>query len=1163
MQKYTANYALTNPNFVFQNLVTNEHEFPERPLLYVLKNILQRGRITKMSKFLQERLGEIHQDDSFKKHLLLIGSDSPKWISTIKGDDQNQYFPARDFLEKIIPEYFGDFAFIDRLILPEIEINEITDEYNSSFINQQVDFYLPQAKLIIEIDGQQHKTDDVTRVSDIQRDNYLSSKGFTTIRISTQELRNHTFQDKVDKILEHLTRSGKSLAFYKEAYEKILLDKISDEEYQTKLRPTAIIRFQILLIDLLLNNYLNFDEEWKINLIVDEEEMLDEFAHLAVEDFFIWFEHLHYLKEKKSCTRPNCIINYVYSTEDYKIDSQFINIDFSLFKRWTDENELYPDLLYVRTDYFGGNRNYFKVSCAQPIDYKITEDDKLFLEFFLKNIFGKDNFREGQFPIIAGVLNREDTIGLLPTGGGKSLCYQLPCLLQPSIHFVVCPIKSLMYDQHDNMKDAFISNTGFITSDLDATEKTKVQRDFADGKYLFVWISPERFQIKKFREYISEVNAKAPIAYAVIDEVHCLSEWGHDFRTSYLNLSKTIQRFCPSAKFVGLTATASVNVLKDIKVEFARNGRQLQDENIKSLLDYSREELEFEVIRDGNNKYKTIKGLIEKEGIAHQTGKAALVFTPHVNGPYGCYEVSNRLKGMVNGKANFYSGQVPMIKERDEQGKLTGRKLPVMKEKDFNEYKKQVQLDFKKDKYTLLAATKAFGMGIDKQNIHYTFHYGIPSSVEALYQEAGRAGRWDKRVESMKDVKAKCYVLYTPETTDPENVERLFEVDTTFAEIKEINEEVKWEGKDIFRQIFLFLQGQQDIVEEVKVIQLLLDNYFKPSSRQLIYYNTIIQELRGIGFSGAKDRLVQLAQKGIYRLSLLGIVRDWTTDFVTHYEVEFVSTDESHIKKSLLGFLSKYQPDIDLEKELEAINRPSVTEKCIWHLLQWTFNNIAYSRKQTLKTLSDWCNDFSEIGNEAFKERIDNYFRFTDTTFIFQHIAENPKAYSKWFEVFYFTERDENNEDVKTFIPAIEDGDRRLSELGRLRDGLSRFLESYKNSMGLNVVSGMIRLFLNDYEDTDGRKRLEGGLESIIETFDKNEQQHILEKLTDLGKYLDDDGKEKLCMSIVKYFPYELERIAALYNLFYLLDDSISQKVKQLKKLNKQLYGQFEQISKV
>ena len=1159
MKKITANYALTNPNFVIQNLVSREKELPEKPLLYILKNILQRGFPTIMSRYLQEQIGAVHNSDNFNTPFLFVSDNPPLWLNTIKGDEENQYFPAKEFFEDIIPEYFGEYRFVQSLILPEANINEITGTENPNFTNQQVDFYLPQAKLVIEIDGQQHK-EEANRIADNIRDNYLLSNGISTVRIDSFEIRNRSFQAKIDLILNHLRQYERILKPNRDAFKKIRDNNLNGEEIQQKILPTAVIRFQLLLIELLLNDYLQLDKSWSFNIICNENEKLGNFAELAIEDFFTWFENIYKLKEKRSWTCPKYVISKTNSRDSFDSSPSTVNIDFSLFSRWTDESTLYPDLLFVRTDYFGTEKNYFSVSCTTPIKYNITSEDTPVLEFFLRNIFEKEEFRQGQLPIISSVLNRDDTVGLLPTGGGKSMCYQLPCLLQPSISFVVCPIKSLMYDQYENMKNAYITNTTHLNSDLTAEEKKAVQKKFAEGKYLFIWISPERFQIKAFREYLSAVNASLSVAYAVVDEVHCLSEWGHDFRTSYLNLSKTVQKLCPTTSFVGLTATASVNVLKDIKVEFARNNRVLKDENIKSLLDYSRKELNFEVIEDKNNKLHVLKEIMTDQEVLNQPGKAALVFTPHVNGQFGCYSVANSLKSHFQKNVNWYSGEVPKVPEYDTAGQRTGRKLPVMSSEDFQEHKVNAQLNFKKSQYPALVATKAFGMGIDKQNIYYTFHYGLPSSVEALYQEAGRAGRWDKRnPDKAKDI-AKCYVLYSKETTDESTVNRLFEQETTFTEIQAINDEVKWEGRDIFRQIFLFLQGQQDVSDEYKVMKLLVKNYFVPRSKQRVYYSTIQRELRNIDISGGNEKLRQIAQKGIYRLSLLGIVKDWTNDFVNQFEVEFGSAVEADVFKSLKHFITKYEPGIDLQTELDKQNRPSLSDSCMWYLLKWTFDNVAYSRKQSLKTLSDWCGQFQELGNERFKQRIDNYFRFTDTTFIFQYIGENPLNSLKWFDVFYRVDRDSEQNEIKFHIPEIADKSIRKLEFERLRDSLSRFLESYRNNTGLDFVSGIIRLFLGEYEDPDGRKRFESALREIKNSFFGDEQEIIVNKLVSIGNHMPENSKENLCSSLMEIFPNRAEQLAGQLGLFYLLDDLITTRLQQLKSINKKINEQLEQI---
>lgn len=1143
MKKYTANYTYTNPNFVIQNLVENQTNADLLPILYVTKNILQRGFPTTLSKYLQSQLGEIHKLDNFEERFLFATKQKPVWNDTIKGDKERNYYPAKDFFENIIPNELGEFSFIQSLVIPEIEINEITGEYDKNFINQQVDFYLPQAKLVIEIDGQQHKLDEVTRVSDSKRDNYLSGKGITTVRITTKELQNGTYKLKVETILKHFERYEKLLNFYKTACDKIEENQMSKEEIKTKLLPTAIIRFQVLLIELLTHKYLTLDEDWNFNILAHED--LPNFAELAINDLLIWIDKIWQLKNKQELKKTNYNITITNDKANFQPTTKAINIDFSLFKRYTDENKISDDVIFVRTDYFDivKDKNYFRVSTTEPINYNVTDEDKTTLEFFLDNIFDKPSFREGQFPIISNALNRKDTIGLLPTGGGKSLCYQLPCLLQPSINFVVCPIKSLMYDQNDNLVKTLVTNVSFITSDLEADEKREIEKNFEQGRYLFVWISPEKFQIPSFRDKISAIVANFSIAYAVVDEVHCLSEWGHDFRTSYLNLAKTVDKLSPKdesgegkIKFIGLTATASVNVLKDIKIEFARQKQRLEDENIKSLLDYSRKELRFEVINDKGNKIDKLKKLItnlkDTESFIETTDKAGLIFTPNVNGAYGCYQVSNTLNTLYQNKVSWFSGDIP---KRDVYDEKTGRKIgtePVMSRDEFNKYKIKVQKDFKENKYQLLVATKAFGMGIDKQNIFYTFHYGLPSSVEALYQEAGRAGRWDKRKKENKSKIGQCFVLHSPETHDQERVERLFHKDTTFAEMKAISDEVGFGGRDIFKQVFLFVQGQNDIEKDFEIISGVIRNYFQEKTQVRIFWNDAYSKLKINS---------DVLQKAIYRLSLLGIVSDWTTNFIDHFEVQFKTLDEKHIVKSVSDYIGKYEPNTDISKELQKVQQKTVLEKAIWFLLNWTFENIAYSRKQSLKTLSDWCSEFED--SESFKQRIDSYFIFSETTFILQHIAENPKDYEKWFEVLTTNNQFPNK-----------------TEFEKLKDSISRFLESYRNSIGLNFVSGFVRLALNEYEDSDGKERFESALSSVKETFTHEHQIDFLTRLKILGKHLTEEQKMDLSQSISKYYPEMLEELAEYYDLAYLLNDVYAQKLKDLKKLNKKLYEQLAEI---
>ena len=1235
MKKFTANYAYTNSNFVIQNLKEGKTEDTD---LYafccILKNILQRGVPTTMSEFLQEKLGKIHKEANFKEILIYSAKQQQQWHSTIKGGNIN---PARDFFEHIIPNEFGQYAFVQSLIIPEIEINDICG-YNAEFVAQQVDFYLPQAKLVIEIDGSQH-FNPAQQQLDYRRDIYLINKGIEVVRISTQELLNGTYHHKIEAIINRLNRCKDLLDYY---IPQAIEQENQEELLRTKYLPTAIIRFQLLVLELLMSGQLKLQEDWYFSIFTDTS--LPNFAQLAIDDLLIWLDHLYLLKNKTAIQKPQVHIEITKNEHTFKPNA--ININFSLHKRYTDEDKRYFKTIFVRTDYFDNfpvsdsptfieewfkwsNINYFVVSTSQPIRYNITKQDEKTLKFFLQNIFNKPSFRDGQFPILQNALNRRDTIGLLPTGGGKSLCYQLPCLLQPAISFVVCPIKSLMYDQKDNLEKIFISQTNWITSDLEATQKDNVLSEFAQGKYLFLWISPERFQIQSFRDKISEINKNFTLAYAVIDEVHCLSEWGHDFRLSYLNLAKTIDKLSPkdengegTIKFLGLTATASVNVLKDIKVEFSRQKASLEDDNIKTLTDYSRKELIFEVVKDKGKKQLELLNLIEKlkkeEHFLENDEKAGLIFTPNVNGQKGCYALCNNLNNSYQGKVEWYSGTIPsktrhllvsipefimydeiavkkeikrqvfesdtslleeeldiiiennigLIRDRFRKASknhyntylLSIAKIPEITERTFKAHKDRVQKGFKENKFPLMVATKSFGMGIDKDNVFYTIHYGIPTSVESLYQEAGRAGRWDKNKEENKDKKGKCYVLFSPETYYPKeeymiapfDVMKIFDQQTTIQEIRKIQRLVDKEGKDAFTQIYLFLEGLSDVEDDLDEVIAFKNQYFQEGVTKFVQ------------FKGAKDR--EEKEKLIYRLSLLGLVKDWTNNFTNSFEVTFGSEEENNILKSLKNYIGKYEPTKDIKAEVEKIEEVTFLRKATKYLLQWIFDHIIYNRKQSLKTLYDWCLDFK--GSDDFKARLDSYFVFNDVTAILQTIGEKPFEYEQWFKVFYYQEstneiKEGNYVSNNIFIPAIKDNRLKNEKYRNLQDAVSRFLESYQNNVGLNFISGLIRLALDDFNNLDGESRFKRAFESIKnneKSFSAEHQNIILEKLVDLGSYFKTGQKEILCNVIKEYYPEKLEFFAEKFDLPYLLYDNYRQKLQQIKDLNTKLYEQVRTI---
>ncbi len=1175
MLKFSANYSYTNHNFVIQNLIGERVENRYTPAVCIMQNILQRGKPTLMSTYLQERLGSIHEAEEFNNSYPLINSNKPTWQRIIRGDDENNYFPAQRFYEELIPKYLGEYSFIQQLLIPEVPIKDIINKCSKEFEKMQVDFYLPQAYLIIEIDGKQHELD---RHKDKRREDYTKKYGIKTIRITTEEINkeNSEFMKKMSDIETRIKKVISSHIGRREAdtNNKVF---IGLQDYQIAYNSnidiknpiylsTAVMRAQILILKLLELNKLSFNKKWIIEIFSHD---INDFMDVALEDLFLWFEHIFAL-HKIPFKKPKYEIIYHDKFSDFSAESHRIKIDFSLTKRYTDEFQVHSDIIFLRTDYFDEYRNftkgdstgalkmssiepydYYTISTCKPVKYKLQfgyeNSDEQHLRYIAWNLFLQTNkninfkdfqFREGQLPIIKNALERNDTIGLLPTGSGKSICYQLSVVLQPAISFVVCPIISLMQDQKADLNLAFFDRTNYISSDKEEEEKTRAMEDFSDGKYQFIFLSPERFQNKKFREHFQEINKKSHIAYAVIDEVHCLSEWGHDFRTSYLQLTSTIRKICTDFKFLGLTATASLNVLKDIRVEF-----NVSENNVIAPLNYSRDELVFHMIDSTN---KSVKNLlldkikeIDKEDnfleLSENDAKCGIIFTGKVNGNDGCYYLSNELSKELEKPVKYYAGSAPKVNKEE-----------IMSSNDFQKYKKEVQNDFKNNKFRLLVSTKAFGMGINKGNIHYTFHYGIPSSLESLYQEAGRAGR--EKTKFVKE-KAKCHILFK-KSTNKEILERLWERETSLEEIVNLRDKI---DGDIKENLWFFINQNEAIKAETKAIFEFYQNCAIPNATKVISGKDLKL--------GGKVLPREKIEKIIYRLFQLGIIKDWTLS--GHFsggifEIDFSDFSENSIKDKLFSTISKYDREFSLNtifiddkfKVYASIlnkEKDPLIERIIELLLTWSYNNFSYNRKQSLKTIYESCCKLAdgELDSLKFKERIENYFRVTDTSFVLQHISENPNDIKAWFSVFY----DKKDSDGTITNKLIS-----LNEQEKLRDNLSRFLESYMYNTGLDFVSGLIRLSLGEYNDSDGKARMETALERIAK-FDKEDFLYVLEELIKIAKNFDDGTKSLLSNSIHNIIQDENLLIKLVEDLgdSYSIEAYISLCNKKLKKIQRRL----------
>lgn len=326
---------------------------------------------------------------------------------------------------------------------------------------------------------------------------------------------------------------------------------------------------------------------------------------------------------------------------------------------------------------------------------------------YLHQYFGYSQFRGGQEATIRNVLNEEDTVCIMPTGGGKSICYQIPAMVLPGTTLVISPLISLMKDQVDTLHQLGIPAT-YINSSLSASEVSERMTAAKNGEYKLLYIAPERFESFSFLDQLQEMD----IPLVAIDEAHCISQWGHDFRPSYLSISKMIGALPRKPIILALTATATPTVREDICSLLSIN----QQNTI--MTGFERPNLSFSVIKGQDN----IAFLLDY--IKKNEKEAGIIYTATRRSTDQLY---HRLQ-----KENIQAGRYHAGLSDDERT--------------------HQQEQFLQDKIEVMVATSAFGMGIDKSNIRYVIHDQIPKSMESYYQEAGRAGR--------DGLDSQCIVLY-------------------------------------------------------------------------------------------------------------------------------------------------------------------------------------------------------------------------------------------------------------------------------------------------------------------------------------------------------------------------------------------------------------------
>ena len=472
----------------------------------------------------------------------------------------------------------------------------------------------------------------------------------------------------------------------------------------------------------------------------------------------------------------------------------------------------------------------------------------------LKIHFGYDEFKTGQEELINGVIDGRDVLGIMPTGGGKSLCYQLPAILLRGLTVVISPLISLMKDQVDSLNEIGIPST-FINSSVANNELLERVRDIKDEKYKIIYVAPERLSTSMFLNLVKSVN----LSLVAIDEAHCISQWGHDFRPSYVDIPRFINSLENRPMVAAFTATATEEVVEEIK-----NLIELKNP-VEVITGFDRPNLTYRVVKP-SDKFTYLKDYIESlpeeySGIIYCSTRKAVD------------SVTTKLKNLNYSVVAYHGGMNSESRQKNQD-------------------------DFIKDKVKIIVATNAFGMGIDKPDVRYVIHYNMPKNMESYYQEAGRAGRDGEPSE--------CILMYSPsdivkqkfiiqnEVISPDREKLLYENLQYLIDFCNTNDCLRNEILSYFGESIVKLNcgscgnclDESEMIDITLEAQKILSCVFRVKERY--GGTTVIQTLRG-----SKNK--NILSYGLDKVSTYGIMKEYSEASLREIMMTLVSKDYLYI----------------------------------------------------------------------------------------------------------------------------------------------------------------------------------------------------------------------------------------------------------------------------
>jgi hypothetical protein len=998
----------------------------------IIEKILQRGDLTFPSYATESLIVQLYGEP-----FGLVEKDENSITYNFKTtliDKYNNFFDFNENYEVGIKTVSFDKHLIDKFgiklaqyIFTQVPIEHLlTQEKANDFLAQKLDFFItfPNGhSLIIEPgdndDKNQHQNADM-------RDQAFMEIGVKTFRPDNKELDSDLLYKNIESELNKLDA---------DKYLHDVSTKETENSVNTDylfLLPSLISRIEKTLSFYLLRRGLLQREELVIGF-VEQDLAVAEIALFSFLDKVTRIARLYSIKlptpkiklavlRNKNWDKKDLTILYdklktfdvqVEIVNNKDIENADLVIDVAI-----KHTRLKPALVTTANN-FCCIRNSFRHNkivrfsyLADPKPVAEKEENEKILESFLQDFFRKREFRQGQYPIIKNVLALKNTIGLLPTSGGKSICYQIAAILTPGTTIVVDPTKSLMKDQVDGLKQfSRITRVAFWIAGVAINDE---DAGMVLATNMIIFMSPERFLRRPFRNAMRALpGTDVFINYTVVDEGHCVSMWGHDFRPAYLSLERNFRNYCSfqgrKPTIVALTGTASQLVLIDLK-------RELAIEDMTAIIrpkTFDRPELTFSIVQTPSRSKvqilnEVLGSIARRLGIQNvQTDAWGIIFAytrPKLELLFGSF-VGNANQYL---RAALTSGDTVTT----PYGVYCGKKPKglLLNEKEWDSYKDRTLLNFKRGSMHLLFGNTAISVGIDNERLNYVVNYEMPQSLEAYYQQCGRAGRNSQPSE--------CWLIYSddnPIATQKWLDDGQFVMPRRYDDIGTV---AYFHGTN-------FPGEKKEIKGTIQVLKQLFCNAREDGDGW-----KIIQSIQN---GGENDP----TEKYIAYLLMLGIIKDYEvagmgarttysimlSEATTQYlSDENIDTFKDKTILSLRDYLMRYKPikSSDVLVGVEGQSGSQFSEKIIRYLISFIYKEIVYQRKEAIRTMRRYCTE-EDTSSDHLRKMVRAYFdrsRFSD---LLDAMANTIPDY-------------QNAQNIITMIENFDDVERLFWETRRLLD---------------------------------------------------------------------------------------------------------------------------------